>query len=259
MSLLDRESPNKTRHIKKKLPDPSTEEAKAISSPDLKNKLKFKSSELIEQYKFKGEDSIVINKLEIKEIETEDNITKDIVLPEQKLMLEKNIENYFGNKIVFLDLIYFCGSYINRLMYEPMDLKIEKIRALELEYTRSKMNIFSNSEKNIIYGPIQDKIYYSDADVLLVEELYHLSGFFREHFNIDEILVITRGGILEKRESLYCKFWTKDRLKKLMDFKKNGDRSPELFSVVGQKERCKKCTRNRLIGNEYIEQNVNKL
>jgi len=187
------------------------------------NKVEDLDDDLIEKYKY--------NPLR------QDNIKEH--KPVQSGLSSKELN---PEKITLFDLSHKCRNFVAIKLFEPKEISAQKLYDLEVEYLFSKIDMFidtSNPSNKIILenDVFKDTLYKYKNIILLPEELKSASGFLREYFNIEEIIILNRSGQLEKTITDYCDFW--------LDLDEIKNTRIQDLDIPTDKEKCKHC----LMGN----------
>jgi len=198
------------------------------SSPRIQTP-KEKPEDLIEKYKYNPD---------TQEVQTTEVVSKK----SERVQKHSSAKELKPEKITLFDLSHRCRNFVAIKLYEPKEVTAQKLYDLEVEYLFSKIDMFvdtSNPDNKIILENeiFRDEFYKYRGIILLPEELKPASGFLREYFNIEEIIILNRSGQLEKTTTGYCDFW--------LDLDKIKNTRIQDLDVPTDSERCKHC----LMGN----------
>jgi hypothetical protein len=231
MSMLKNFSPKRTRQKKSEPRGSNIELAEVHSGPvqEIKQELvpEIKKN-LIDQYSYhQDEDSEkkpVAQTEQLLEKNHLDNNNNDLsqyypgneFAPSEQLLKHskpKIRKNYFG----LHELVLKCEEHLLTYLNGPHDPNFLKMYFLEKEYLKNKLEVMSEYKKEFEFELFKDELYYYKGEVILPEEYLDLTGFLREYFNIDKVIILYKTGEMLLIESNYCNFWFKDRLKKFFD------------------------------------------
>lgn len=161
-----------------------------------------------------------------------------------------------GPRLTLLDISTMCEYRVLARLFLPASIEAKKIIELEKLFISAKLNAIaisitkSNSKQpkppNIsIPGIFHDDIrYYKNEVPLLTEEIQNCSGFLREYFSINDIIVIMKSGTIISAESEYCWYWTKDRLNTIKGFLDTNGAGLDLIELskrLSTTEECMVC------------------
>lgn len=172
---------------------------------------------------------------ELKAVALTEESFKEIEATVEIPEIEKiDINNY----VTLLDLSSNCELKVIEKLTQPISLDKEKLYELEYQFLQSKMQAIAKEEYDIIYESIKDKVFIKDGIIVIPEELFSCSGFLREYFGIEEVLVIIKNGSVVLRQTEYNNYWTKERIEGL----RNKDRFDLSFGLkFDESDMCEQC------------------
>lgn len=238
MSLLKRFNPKNMRAPKTKEDSSGTKDFFEVKTEEPQSNIKIEkdlTSQLIDEYKYKPKAS------------QEESVEEPAKEEENVLESSTNIVlNSSKSTFNFFDLILFCEEHLYLYLYYPMEAKVYKKREIEYNYQQQVLELYSNykEEKIIEFDngvKFKDYIYLLNGELFLTEELKYLGGFYREYFNYDTAYILYNDGNIKNEKLIFCHFWHKDRLYKvIMDPNYNMQR-PEISELYDPVEVCRNC------------------
>jgi hypothetical protein len=206
MSLLKRNSPSKTRarkyqeRVEETISPTLGPVQEKITEPDQKI-----TETLIDKYAYvkekpKEEMPEQLNRsLEpLPEVEV---LQKSKTLPSSKELKKSKMG------FSLFDLSFMCEERLYKILFEPLEVKAQKIIAVREQFIHDKLNIYAEYSTSLEMGALQDTLYYYKGEVLIPEELIDISGFLRKFLNIEKAHVLYDTGEILLVDLEYCKFW----------------------------------------------------
>jgi hypothetical protein len=172
------------------------------------------TADLLQQYSYhKPEEQdlpIKQPEVEVKEL-VEEEVCSEVAIAqkEQTQKISKTVSLY--------ELRLQCEEYLITHLYQPQDPKFQKINELKRRFIIDKLEIIAEYKKEITFGIFKDNIYFYRGEVIIPEEYQALTGFLREYFDIEKVIVLYDTGEMLLIETGFCNFWFKDRLKKFLE------------------------------------------
>jgi hypothetical protein len=219
-SLLKDFSPKRTREKKSGPQDSKIEEVHSGPVQEIIHESdKNITADLLQQYSYhKTEDAkdndVPINKPEVNTIEN--NSPKKEVCSKGAIA-QKEQSHKIQKTISLFELRLQCEEYLLTYLYQPQDPIFLKINALNHKFINDKMEIIAEYKKEISFGIFKDNLYFYKGEIILPEEYQSLTGFLREYFDIEKVIILYNTGEMLLIETGFCNFWLKDRFKKFSE------------------------------------------
>ena len=205
MSFLKDFSPKRTR---KSEPQRSNPEVRSGPVQEIKREIPEDTKQkLVEEYAYKPDKSDKPEKEKPVAQKEQFAIKEQIALKEQKKKIQSPI---FG----FFELYLKCEERLLTFMYGKQDPDLEKIYRLKKQFIYKKMELIAEYKKDIEFDSFKDILWYYKGEIIIPEEYKDLTGFLREYFNIEQVIVLYDTGEMLLEETAWCNFWFKERLQK---------------------------------------------
>jgi hypothetical protein len=243
MSLLKNNSPQATRNrLRSKN---SRKESKIYTvSEELyqKNQKEQVDPEiLIERYSYKPKEETREQETREQEVATKkqpevvlqnSNVgleTREQETREQKVATKKQPEVVLQNSNVGLDnpfeavtlynLNYFCEERLCILARKGISKEGLELLKLQQEYLYRFCQIFSDEYKILTNQDLdlKIKVFVKEGVPLIPQELYPITGFLREYFNITQVYLAKENTQLILKPTLFCNYWFEDKLRQYLD------------------------------------------
>lgn len=138
------------------------------------------------------------------------------------------------------NMLAMCEEHLLQSLYGVQDPKIKKIYDLQRYFIEQKLEIVADSKKEIKLGAFREQLYYYKGEVIIPQEYIVLTGFLREYFDIEKVIVAYDTGEILLQDTGYCGFWNKKRLQKFF----SGSLRELSHTEVQKDENCLKCIFN---------------
>ena len=222
MALIDQFNPKRIRSGTSKSSEQPQEnklkeEARVSSVQEIKRPVE-ESKILLDQYAYKPDKKEEEKEKAVEEKEANGSkIAMAIKEPTKESAQKKSYElqntKFFG----LYDMSFFCEERLRISIWGPISLQASRIHTIEKECINNKLNVYSDSTKEIRLNMFKDTLHLIEDIPLIPEEFINLTGFLRKYFDITEVLVLFNTGEIVQQESLYCAFWTEERLNKYFE------------------------------------------